>query len=205
MKRLGTALIGILFAFIAGGILLQLQGFPAFRSFGALFSYSVRSAPVFANSLVRSAPLLLTGLSAAVAFGSGVVNLGQVGQLLVGAIAAAAVGLAVDLPAPLMIPLLIVAAIVGGALWADVASLLRQRFGMDEFITTLMLNFIADFITVYLISGPLKDPDGASAVTRQINDGGVLPDHRTLSADLCGGPAGIGYYLCVHPTQPPGI
>jgi len=128
--------------------------------------------------------LILTGLSASVAFASGPVNLGQPGQLVMGALLATIGGLYLDLPAPIMIPVLIVLALVGGALWSGVAALLRYWFNMSEFITTLMLNMIADFFTYWAISYPFFDRSAYSPMTPPINKNGWLPEFGEFNTSV---------------------
>ena len=82
------------------------------------------------------------------------------------------VGTAVDLPAVIMVPLLIATALISGGGWAAIAGLLKRYFRMDEFIVTLMLNFVAEYFTLYLASGPLRDPLSASPQTLSINVAG---------------------------------
>jgi len=176
MKRnIITAALGIITALLAGLIILAVQGYPAVESYRQLFNYSITSKFSFFSTLAKAAPLILTGLSAAVAFGSNVVNLGQVGQFLIGAMSVTVVGLFVDLPAVVMIPLLIFTALLAGALYSGIAAWMRLKFNMDEFITTLMLNFVAQYFTLYLITGPLIDKDLYSPMTKQITKSGWLP------------------------------
>lgn len=167
--------VGILSAAIVGMVLLWAQGYQLFQSFGALLRYSVFNGKALANTLVRAAPLLLTGLSASVAFRSGAVNLGQLGQLIFGAMMATLCGLWIDGPPIIIVPLLLSVGMVSGGLWAGLAVLLRRRFGMDEFITTLMLNFVAGYFALYLVATVLIDPGLSSTATPPINIGGVLP------------------------------
>ncbi|HBK59341.1 MAG TPA: ABC transporter permease [Firmicutes bacterium] len=181
-KNALTALAGIGVALAAGLVILWAQGYPALPSYAALFSYSLFSKFAIVSTLNKATPLILTGLSAAVGFGSNCVNLGQVGQFLIGAMAVSAFGIVCDLPAPVMIPLSIMAALAAGALWAGIAAWLRQRFNMDEFITTLMLNFIADYFTLYLISGPMWDRATYSPMTKMTGSGSWLPMWDGLSA-----------------------
>lgn len=174
-KQVLPALIGIVVALLAGLIILWAQGYPPLESYAALFSYSLFSKFAFFSTLDKATPLILTGLSAAVGFGSNCVNLGQPGQFLIGAMAVTAFGIAVDLPAVVMIPLCILVALTAGAFWSGIAAGLRRRFKMDEFITTLMLNFIADYFTLYLISGPMLDKRMYSPLTPMTNPGAWLP------------------------------
>lgn len=180
-KQIITAFIGVIVAFLAGFIIMALQGYNPAASYYQLFSYSLFSRFALFTTLNKAAPLLLTGLSAAIGFASGAVNLGQVGQFLIGAMGVTAVGLWVDLPAPVMIPLLIVVALAAGAFYAGIAAFLRVKFNMDEFITTLMLNFLAGFFTLYLISGPMIDEKMYSPMTPMINRGGWFPQFGGLN------------------------
>jgi simple sugar transport system permease protein len=137
---------------------------------------------VLATTLKNAVPLVLTGLSAAIAFASGPVNLGQPGQLVMGALAATAGGLYLDLPPGLMIPVLALLAMAGGALWAGLAALLRQLFNMSEFIVTLMLNIIADYFALWVITYPLKDATAYSPTTPPIAASGWLPEYGDLNS-----------------------
>lgn len=174
-KSLIVNLSGILAAFIICGIVMQLQGYPAVESYAALFNQSVGSSYAFLTVLKNSIPLVLTGLSASVAFSSGPVNLGQPGQFLIGALFATIGGLFVELPAPLMIPFLLLLAMIGGALWSLLAAIMKQLFNMDEYITTLMLNMIADLLTYWAISYPLFEFGATFPQTPKISESGWMP------------------------------
>ncbi len=116
---------------------------------------------IWSATLVRATPLLLVGLAVALAFRAGVLNIGAEGQLLVGAIAAAAVALWLDaLPRPVAVPLMILAGAAAGAMWAGIAAVLRHRFGVLEVISTIMLNFVALALVGWVVRGPLQEPTG---------------------------------------------
>ena len=121
-------------------------------SFGS--SYALTSA-----TFVRATPLLLAGLAVALAFRAGVWNIGAEGQLLVGAAAAAIIGLALERTAGAgTLPIALVAGATAGAAWAGIAAYLRRRFGVLEVISTIMLNFIAVYLVGYLVRGPMQEP-----------------------------------------------
>jgi simple sugar transport system permease protein len=115
---------------------------------------------VWSATLVRSAPLLLLGLGVALAFRAGVLNIGAEGQFLFGAISATAVAhLAGNtLPSLVMIPVMALVGALAGAVWAGVAAWLRQRFGVLEVISTIMLNFVALATISWMVRGPLQEP-----------------------------------------------
>jgi simple sugar transport system permease protein len=183
-KKFVSGVLGILVALIIGALIMLLQGYNPIATYAALFSYSLGGVFPLATTLQNAVPLILTGLSASIAFASGPVNLGQPGQFLIGALFATVGGLYIHLPAVLMIPLLIVLAMIGGALWSGLAGLMRRFFSMDEFITTLMLNIIADFLTYWAISYPFFDKTAYSPMTPQIDKAGWLPDIGGFNSNI---------------------
>ncbi len=183
-KNLLSGVLGIGVGLLLGALLMLLQGYNPITTYGALFSYSLFGLYPLATTLNNSVPLILTGLSASVAFAAGPVNLGQPGQLLMGALLATVIGLTVDLPAFLMLPLLLLAGLVGGALWAGLAALLRLWFNMSEFITTLMLNMIADFFTIWAITYPLYDTNANSPMTAPISRSGWMPEFCEFNSSV---------------------
>ncbi|MEX2211220.1 MAG: ABC transporter permease [Gaiellaceae bacterium] len=109
--------------------------------------------------LVSMTPVLFTGLAVAFAFRAGYWNIGAEGQLLSGAIAAAWIGQHVEgVPRGLVIPAAVALGAVAGALWALTPALLRIRFGIDEVVTTLLLNPVALLLVSALLNGPWRDP-----------------------------------------------
>jgi simple sugar transport system permease protein len=164
----------VLLAFLLGAVVMLVQGYNPIDTYYQLFAYSLAPGKI-PYTLSKSVPLVLTGLSASVAFASGPVNLGQPGQLLMGALLATIGGLYINLPPLLMIPLLLVLAMLGGALWSGVAAMLKHWFNMSEFITTLMLNMIADFFTYWAINYPFFEKNANHPQTPLIAESGWMP------------------------------
>lgn len=108
--------------------------------------------------LTRATPLILTGLAAAVAFRARLWNIGGEGQFFVGALVTAWIGHSLGLPGWLGIPVLMVCGMIAGALLLAGPAFLRLRFGVDEVVTTLLLNFIVILFVGLMIEGPLRDP-----------------------------------------------
>ena len=169
-----NGILGIFTALLIGAVMMLAQGFDPLATYQSLFDFSLFRSSSLATTLKNAVPLVLTGLSASMAFASGVINLGQPGQLLIGALFVTLGGLYIDLPPILMIPFLVLMAMFGGALWAGLAALMRRAFNMSEFIVTLMLNMIADFFTLWAITNPLKDESAFSAMTPPITRSGWL-------------------------------
>lgn len=160
----------LVLAIIAGGFDLPL-------ALSALWKGSFGGSYAFASAtLVRATPLVLVGLAVALAFRCGILNIGAEGQLLAGASAAIAVGLAgSSWPAALIIPAELGAGLAAGAAWASVAAILKRKFGVLEVISTLMLNFVAQYAVSYLVRGPLQEPTHVYPATASIAASARLP------------------------------
>lgn len=137
------------------------------------------SVALLADILVRATPLIFSGLAVAIAFQAGVLNIGADGQLLVGATAAAAVGIVSGhwgtIALPLALPSALLAGACAGGAWASIAAYLRLRFGVLDVISTIMLNFVAAYGVSYLVRGPLQEPTHIYPQTDTIADVAQLP------------------------------
>lgn len=128
------------------------------------------------DTVVRAIPLCLIGLGIACSFRAGVFNIGGDGQLLIGSCAAmAAVPLATALPAPLGLAILLLFGMAGGAFWGLIAGVLKARFGANEIIATIMLNYIAAQVLSWLVRGPLQEATGMFPRTEKLPEGLRLP------------------------------
>lgn len=160
-----------------------------FGAFGSWYAFG-------SGTLVRSTPLILTGLAVAIAFRAGVFNIGAEGQFIVGAAAAATAALTLNaLPAFLLLPSLLVAGVLAGGLWAGIAALLRQRFHVLEVISTIMLNFVALYLASYLVRGPLQEPTHIYPQTSSFVTAAHLPRFGTTTRLHLG--FAIGVIACV--------
>jgi simple sugar transport system permease protein len=134
-------------------------GAPVGRAYLVLFDGAFGSRFAIGETLTRATPLILTGLAAAVAFRAHFYNIGAEGQLYLGALAAVAVGGgAITAPPVLLFPVMIAAGMAAGALWLLVPALAKTRLGVDEVVTTLLLNFVALLFVSMMLDGPMKDP-----------------------------------------------
>lgn len=158
-------------------LILVAGGYDTSRALDALWNGAIGSAyAVLSATLVRTTPLLFVGLAVGIAFRAGVLNIGAEGQLLVGAAAAVATGLALgDYPHVIALPLSLSAGAVAGALWAAIAGWLRVRFGVLEVISTLMLNFIATHVVSWLVRGPMQEPTHVYPQTAELASSVRLP------------------------------
>ena len=140
-------------------------------------------------TLVRAIPLALAGLAVSLAFRAGILNIGAEGQLLAGAAAATFATLAAPQLGVLVIPLLLVAGCVAGAAWAGIAAVMRQKFGVLEVISTIMLNYVALHTVGYLVRGPLQES------THVFPQSFTIDHHAQLPVILPGTRLHLGFVL----------
>ncbi|MGH2428720.1 MAG: ABC transporter permease [Candidatus Limnocylindria bacterium] len=155
LERAIWLLVPFLAALLAGAVVLVATGRDPVATYRLLAEQAFGSRIALGNTLAQTTPVLFAGLATAVAFRSGIFNVGVEGGIYVGAFAAAWVGFTfLGAPAPLLILSTFGAAAVAGGLWALVPGYLRARWQVDEVVTTLMLNFVAISFTSYLVNGP---------------------------------------------------
>lgn len=151
--------VGLIVALLLGAVLLLTAGHNPIEIYTEMADASLGSPQAWSTTLTQAVPLGLAGLAVAVAGSMGLWNIGAEGQIIAGAIAGTWIArLGPDLPGPVLIPLMLIAAVVGGALLALGPALARARLGVNEIITTLMLNEVAIRLVRYLVNGPWKDP-----------------------------------------------
>ncbi|MEA2330905.1 MAG: ral nucleoside transport system permease protein [Thermoleophilaceae bacterium] len=142
--------VGALAALLLAGIVLQLSGRPTLDLASAALDYNLGDWFGIEETLLLAAPIVLGALAVYLCFRIRLWNIGIDGQMSMGAVASAAVGLHVDGPEALMLAAMVVAGALGGALWALIPGVLRAYFQINEIITTLLLNLVALQIVVYL-------------------------------------------------------
>lgn len=194
-RTLAVALVvmAIVAALGLASLLLAATGSEPGTVFRAMLDGSVGSTSAVVSTLNHAAPILLVALGAAIAARSGLLNIGQEGQVTMGAMAATAVALGLGSAGPLMIPLVLLAAAAGGGALAGLAALLRYGRGVSEVISTLLLNFIA-FQAVSLAvnrSWLLQETLPEGVVTSPAPQSDPIPDAAQLPAVV----EGFGYRL----------
>lgn len=156
-------LVAVAFTLAVASLLVAWTGAPVGATWGLLLKGGFGSVFAWSETLTRATPLILTGLAAAVAFQARLFNIGAEGQLYLGALAAVAVGglhggSGLALPPWLLFPLMMAAAALAGGLLLLGPALLKSRLGVDEVVTTLLLNFIVALFIGAMLDGPMKDP-----------------------------------------------
>jgi len=164
---LSLPLVAVLGAFAVGAVILWLQGVNPIEAYSAMIYGAFGTKNGLADTLVKSVPLMLVALGIAIAFRGGMINIGAEGQLIVGALLATYVGLQLgeSFPGWLGIIILLIAGSFMGAIWGAIPGLLKARLGVNEILSTIMMNAIAIQIGYYLLRGPMIDPAELEAGT----------------------------------------
>lgn len=174
--RRAVALISGLIVLSLGiaGLTLAATGVNPVRAYAEIVRSAFGSVNALSEDLVYATPIIFTSLSVILAFRCGLWNIGADGQLYLGAIVAVGLGFgSLDIPGAIRLPLMFAGALAAGAAWGAIPALLRLRFGANEVIVTIMMNFLAVTIATYLIGGPWAS--GITPATRPIVSAGFLP------------------------------
>jgi simple sugar transport system permease protein len=211
-KTVTKIILAIVLGFIVGAMALAFAGYNPWASYSMIFSSIFSSPQNIIQVLILTMPNILTGVSVAFAFKTGLFNIGGEGQYLVGAMAAVIVGGELNLPPVINVIVIMLAAIVAAGLYGALAGYLKARFGIHEVITTIMLNWIALYLNNYLISLPeigVKNTAYSIAIkqnawTNILNNwkntaGGqaFLAHHQTISTILFGTDINYGIFIAI--------
>jgi len=185
----GIAIV-ITYAITAG--LIRWAGANPVSAFQLMLTSPLSSSFGIGEVILSATPILFTGLAVALAFKAGFWNIGAEGQFLIGAMMATLVGLnSESLPGWVAIPCMLIAAALGGALWGFVPALLRVKFGIDEVVTTLLLNPVAALVVAGMLNGPLRNPE------THFPESARLPDHTDMPTLIPDTRIHLGFGLAV--------
>lgn len=158
-RRIGLPVLALVATVVVASALARMAGADPFATLGLIATGAFGSKFAALETLNRATPLIFTGLAVAVAFRAKLWNIGAEAQLYAGAIVAVLLGTGA-LAAPWVLPVSMLAAMLAGALVLLGPVMLKTRLGVDEVVTTLLLNFVMLLFVSYLLEGPLKDPMG---------------------------------------------
>ena len=144
-------LISILLGLLFGAVVLLLIGYNPLTAYSVLLKGTFSSPRYISWTIIYATPIILTGLSVAFAFKTGLFNIGAEGQFIVGSLTAALAGYFISLPPVLHIPLVLILSLGAGALWGSISGYLKARYGVNEVISTIMLNWVALYLNNYLV------------------------------------------------------
>ncbi|MBB6714450.1 ABC transporter permease [Clostridium gasigenes] len=181
MKNNGLkSILAVLLGLVFGGLLMICMGQNPIEAYNYLVQGGTLNIERIGNTIAMATPIILTGLSVAFAFRTGLFNIGAAGQMLFGGLSATAVGLSVDLPKPLLLITMILVGFLGGAIAAGIPGILKAKFNVNEVVSTIMMNWIAYWVVYYTIPAYFKGtfletesrplPDAASLRTPWLTD-----------------------------------
>ena len=188
LNRVCEPLVSILLAFAVGALVVILIGESPAVAFSTLLQGAFGSVLSISNTIAKITTLTFCGLSYAFAFRCGLVNIGAEGQMYMGALCAAVVVLKMPGPGPLVVVVALVAGFVGGGLLGLLVGFLKVRFGANEVITTVMLNYVTMYLVQWAVCGPIQDPNSDAAQT-------IIFDERYWLPYLPGTKIHIGVFL----------
>lgn len=197
LKRLPVSLSALGVGIVCCMIIALFAGASPFALLGAIREGAWGGKEAAAVTVSKMTPLLLNGLAVAAAYQTNLLNIGCEGQMRLGALGAATFAiLAAKLPAPVLLPLTVLVGVLIGALWAFPAVWLKQRRGIHEVISTLLMNYLAIYLADYLVLGPLGD---GSAVGRtvEIPEGAVWPAIWSFGGGATTAAPAIALSLCL--------
>ena len=170
------SIMAVILGLIAGALLMLVMGFDPVEGYKYLFKGGLMNLERIGNTIATATPLMLTGLSVAFAFKTGLFNIGTPGQMLFGGFCSIAVGLTLDLPKIILVPIVIAVGVLGGALWATVPGLLKAKFNVHEVVSSIMMNWVAYWVVYYMVPQYFK---GEFLET----ESKMLPETATLSVE----------------------
>ena len=154
-NRFLYTVLAIILGILIGSIILLVSGTNPIEAYKVIF-FGVFGKPKYISwTIVKAVPLILTGLSVAFAFNTGLFNIGAEGQYIVGSIGALVVGLLVDLPPVLHGLVALLAGALCGYIWGAIVGILKAKFEVNEVISSIMMNWIGFYLSNYLLSFPI--------------------------------------------------
>ena len=185
-KPITATFIAIFLGFVVAAILLAAAGYDPIASFTALFEGVFSKPKYISNTIIKAAPIILTGISVAFAFKTGMFNIGAEGQYVAGTVCAVIVGSTLDLPMFLQIPVVVLAGVAGGALTGAITGFLKARFGIHEVITAIMLNWTMLYLNNFVVNSAMfHRPSSTSSIP--VNDSSftmILPEWKLSDQGL---------------------
>ncbi|AOR24369.1 ABC transporter permease [Clostridium taeniosporum] len=178
-KEALNSILAVVLGLIAGAILMALIGDNPVDGYSYLFRGGLMNIERIGNTLATATPLILTGLSVAFAFKTGLFNIGAPGQMLFGGFAATAIGLTYSnsMSRPILLLFMIIVGAIAGALWAFIPGLLKAKFNVNEVVSTIMMNWACYWVVYYTIPAYFK---GESLET----ESRLLPEVASLKTPI---------------------
>jgi len=167
-------MVSIVLGLLVGAIILLFIGYNPLEAYKVILK-GIFSTPRYMSwTIIYATPIILTGLSVAFAFKTGLFNIGAEGQFIVGSLTAAITGYFVSMPPFLHIPFVLVASMTAGALWGSTAGFLKAKYGVNEVISTIMLNWVALYLNNFVVLSDTVKREGSEATNKILDSAKII-------------------------------
>lgn len=179
MKKLKRSKLGIFcgifFSIISILVILLISGFNLKEGFRLFYNGSLGNFYALSETLLKMVPLTIVGLGCAISFQAGQFNIGGEGQLIIGGLIAGYIGYAWNLPPIIHSIIAMIIGGIGGGFFALLPGFLKAKKGINEIISTIMLNYVALYFASYLSGGPMRDPQSMMAAFPKVKSSAIIP------------------------------
>lgn len=190
-------LISIVIGFVVGAILLSIAKINPLDAYKQLFNGVFGKLKFMVWCLIYAAPLIFTGLSVAFSFKTGVFNIGAEGQFVVGSLTACVLGILVKAPAIIHVPLCFIGAALAGGIWGAIVGVLKIKKGVNEVLSYIMFNWIAFYLSNFVVNLGIIHKDGGGEATKDIAETARILAPKSIIAATGASAANYGFILAI--------
>ena len=190
-------LISIVIGFVVGAILLNIAKINPLDAYKQLFNGVFGKPKFMVWCLIYAAPLIFTGLSVAFSFKTGVFNIGAEGQFVVGSLTACVLGILVKAPAIIHVPLCFIGAALAGGIWGAIVGVLKIKKGVNEVLSYIMFNWIAFYLSNFVVNLSIIHKDGGGEATKDIAATARILAPKSIIAATGASAANYGFILAI--------
>lgn len=190
-------LISIIIGFVVGAILLSIAKINPLDAYKQLFNGVFGKPKFMVWCLIYAAPLIFTGLSVAFSFKTGVFNIGAEGQFVVGSLTACVLGILVKAPAIIHVPLCFIGAALAGGIWGAIVGVLKIKKGVNEVLSYIMFNWIAFYLSNFVVNLSIIHKDGGGEATKDIAATARILAPKSIIAATGASAANYGFILAI--------
>ena len=190
-------LISIVIGFVVGAILLSIAKINPLDAYKQLFNGVFGKPKFMVWCLIYAAPLIFTGLSVAFSFKTGVFNIGAEGQFVVGSLTACVLGILIKAPAIIHVPLCFIGAALAGGIWGAIVGVLKIKKGVNEVLSYIMFNWIAFYLSNFVVNLGIIHKDGGGEATKDIVETARILAPKSIIAATGASAANYGFILAI--------
>ena len=190
-------LISIVIGFVVGAILLSIAKINPLDAYKQLFNGVFGKPKFMVWCLIYAAPLIFTGLSVAFSFKTGVFNIGAEGQFVVGSLTACVLGILIKAPAIIHVPLCFLGAALAGGIWGAIVGILKIKKGVNEVLSYIMFNWIAFYLSNFVVNLSIIHKDGGGEATKDIAATARILAPKSIIAATGASAANYGFILAI--------